>query len=326
MPDTLFLSAPSRLHFGLMNFGGESARQFGGVGVMIDRPGVELRFRPADNFYASGPLEQRIRHFAKRWSEFHLQALPRREVKVVSAPREHTGLGVGTQLGMSVAAGLSALAGLPQQTPLELAASVGRGFRSAVGVYGFLLGGLIAERGKLPGEPVSPLDCHLSLPSEWRAILVCPRDTAGLANEDEVNAFAQLPPVPESVTLALTRIARERLLPAAARGDFVPFAEAVYDYGKLSGECFAALQGGPYNGPRLTAIVARLRSLGVVGVGQSSWGPTIFGFAESEQAASRIANELMSSTEAADCDIVVSGISQRGAKIETRSGSEEAAL
>jgi predicted sugar kinase len=34
--------APSRLHFGLLAFGNEAPRQFGGVGVMIDRPFTEL--------------------------------------------------------------------------------------------------------------------------------------------------------------------------------------------------------------------------------------------------------------------------------------------
>jgi beta-RFAP synthase len=216
---------------------------------------------------------------------------------------------------MSVAAGLSAYVGLPSQAPLELATSVGRGQRSAVGVYGFTLGGLIAERGKLPGELVSPLDGHLDLPVSWRALLVIPRDSAGLASEEESAAFSSLPPVPEAVTQELTRIAREQLLPAAAQGDFERFAVAVYDYGKLSGECFASLQGGPYNGPMLTAIVARLRSLGMVGVGQSSWGPTIFGFARDEAEADAIKKQIACARETEACELIISSISRSGAKI-----------
>ena len=316
MPAAFHVNAPSRLHFGLMNFGGDAGRQFGGVGLMVDQPGMSVRFEPAEAFVARGAFAKRIAEFAQRWQAYQRMGdLPSCAVEVTSAPREHTGLGVGTQLGMSIAAGLSHFIGLPQQTPIELAASVGRGHRSAVGAYGFVLGGLIAERGKLRGEPVSPLDCHLHLPPEWRVVLICPRDFTGLASDDEISAFASLPPVTEDVTSQLTRIAREQMLPAAARADFMAFARAVYDYGRLSGECFAPLQGGPYNGPRLTAIVEILQSLGVIGVGQSSWGPTIFALLPNEDAARQLASRVAAAPAGRECDIIISAIARRGAQI-----------
>ena len=48
---------------------------------------------------------------------------------------------------------------------------------------------------------------------------------------------------------------------------------------------FAPIQGGLYNGSQVEAAVALAREAGLVAVGQSSWGPTVFGFAaNSEQA------------------------------------------
>ena len=38
---------PARLHLGMMSFGVPTMRAFGGVGVMVDRPGVHLRLRRA---------------------------------------------------------------------------------------------------------------------------------------------------------------------------------------------------------------------------------------------------------------------------------------
>ncbi len=35
----------SRLHFGLLGWGPEARRQFGGIGLMIDSPGIELHGR-----------------------------------------------------------------------------------------------------------------------------------------------------------------------------------------------------------------------------------------------------------------------------------------
>ncbi|MEX0710858.1 MAG: hypothetical protein WD278_00825, partial [Pirellulales bacterium] len=42
------VTAPSRLHFGMLAFGQAGARQFAGVGAMIDSPGVRLSIAPGD--------------------------------------------------------------------------------------------------------------------------------------------------------------------------------------------------------------------------------------------------------------------------------------
>src|SRR4051794_19352028 len=48
----LRLQTPSRLHFGLLSWGSESSRQFGGVGLMIDAPGLEIHAEPAGSWRA----------------------------------------------------------------------------------------------------------------------------------------------------------------------------------------------------------------------------------------------------------------------------------
>ena len=48
MSHRLYVRTPSRLHFGLLGWGPEVARQFGGIGLMIDSPGIELIAEPAD--------------------------------------------------------------------------------------------------------------------------------------------------------------------------------------------------------------------------------------------------------------------------------------
>ncbi|MCO6456660.1 MAG: hypothetical protein J5I93_15285, partial [Pirellulaceae bacterium] len=101
------VSAPSRLHFGLLSFGG-SGRQFGGVGAMIRQPGVRLRVTAAAGFESLGPHGDRVRQVARSWAEhYRLAGLPPCVIEVNSAPPLHVGLGVGTQLGLAVAAGLS---------------------------------------------------------------------------------------------------------------------------------------------------------------------------------------------------------------------------
>ena len=68
--DRVQVTAPSRLHFGLMSYGGPG-RQFGGAGVMIDQPSTQLTVRAAHTFSAAGPGGQRASDFAKTWSNNH---------------------------------------------------------------------------------------------------------------------------------------------------------------------------------------------------------------------------------------------------------------
>ena len=130
--------AASRLHFGLLSFGGNSPRQFGGVGAMVEEPRVYLRIAPATSFQAAGTQSKRIERVARLWVAARgLTELPRCRVEPVSLPRAHTGLGAGTQLALSVAAGLDALCRLPSLPVEQLGPALGRGQRSAVGLHGF---------------------------------------------------------------------------------------------------------------------------------------------------------------------------------------------
>jgi beta-RFAP synthase len=262
-----------------------------------------------------------LTEYARRWGQFHRQELPSARLTIEKAIPEHAGLGSGTQLALAVAAALNAFVGLPSQTPQELAISVGRGLRSAVGTYGFVFGGLIVEQGKFPDEPISPLDCRIDLPPDWRFVLVKPRGLVGIAGREEVEAFAALTDVPANVTDELIAETRDRLVPAAATGDFATFAQSLYRFGRLSGECFAAKQGGAYNGPVLAALVQRIREMGQVGVGQSSWGPTIF-VAEPSQAAAEALVKQLHPGNAEELDVVVAAPCNGGAFVEVFGGPE----
>ncbi|AMV26978.1 hypothetical protein VT84_21430 [Gemmata sp. SH-PL17] len=272
--------APSRLHFGLFRVpvAGESeagSRAFGGAGLMIEQPGVVVTVRPADSWQFEGPLASRAQVFAMRF----MLALPEErrrpfQVLVERCPAEHTGLGVGTQLGLAIAKALAvATGGGDELLSTDLAARIGRGERSAIGVHGFDQGGLLIDRGKLPGEGVSPLFGQLPLPSEWRVVLFTPAGAGHWHGASERQAFATaVPGDPE----ALRRLAETVLWPAAQREDIDAFGEAVHEFNRKAGEPFSAAQGGEYASPDIAALIEDVRATGVRGVGQSSWGPTVF--------------------------------------------------
>jgi beta-RFAP synthase len=292
-------------------------RQFGGVGLMVAEPGIGLSVRPAPQLEAVGPLAERALDFVRRAAAaLQLPGLPQCRIQIESAPREHIGLGTGTQLGMAVATAIHILAGRPLGLPGELAGTVGRGQRSAIGAHGFAVGGLLVEAGKRRPEDVSPLVARLELPDAWRVLLLLPRATSGLHGEAERQAFARLPPVPRETTAALCTEALLHLLPAAAGADFKAFSASLYRFGQIAGNCFSTQQEGIFFDRRTAQLAKRLRELGVAGIGQSSWGPLLFAILPNERAGQEIGAAVRNEADAADYECVLSACQNAGAAVE----------
>ena len=315
MSIAVHVRTPCRLHFGMLSFGHHDRPQFGGVGAMIEPPSIEVHVSPAAIFEVQGLLADRARRFAElAMTSWQLTGLPLCRIEV-RTPTDHTGLGVGTQLGLAVAAGLRRFLELPELAIELLAASVGRGKRSAVGMYGFQQGGLIVDSGKHPDDEVGKLAERVNVPAAWRFVLVRPKNTQGLAGEHEAAAFAGLPPVSVAVTQALWQITNDELLPALRQGDCASFGDAVYRYGRLAGECFAAAQGGPFASPKIAELVESIRSFGIRGVGQSSWGPTVFAVTANEAAAQELATWLVQHAASNECEVTIARPNNSGAAI-----------
>jgi beta-RFAP synthase len=321
----------SRLHFGLFapppgdgpaapwpNSLGEAvlpARHFGGVGLMVQAPGLELAAAPAANWSAEGPLAERALAFAHQFARSLPVAFPHRLVVVRCAP-EHAGLGTGTQLGLAVARALAEGHGL-DLSAAELAQRVGRGRRSALGVHGFAQGGFLVEAGKRAGEAVAPLAARRDFPEAWRVVLVLPPWGQGLHGPAEGRALEGLHERawPLAQTDALCRLALLGMLPALAEGDLRGFGEALYDFNRRVGEAFRPVQGGTYTHPRAAEVVAFVRQQGVAGVGQSSWGPALFAVVGDAERAADLRRRLCERFGLADTEVLLTEACNRGAEI-----------
>jgi beta-RFAP synthase len=280
--------APSRLHFGLFHVppsreAHPDQRSFGGLGLMIDKPAVVVTVKRAETWQFEGFLASRAQLFAMRCQQAYGPAPSSAfQVLVEQCPAEHTGLGVGTQLGLAVAKGLDVGLGRLNTTSTELAPRVGRGERSAIGVHGFDLGGVIVELGKLPGEQVSPLFAQVGLPQGWRVVLFMPPVPDSWHGTRERMAFSEAMP---GNPRALRELAETAILPSARSGDLRAFGESVHEFNRRAGEPFTAVQGGAYASPVIAELIADLRRLGIHGVGQSSWGPTVFAIVDDSDTA-----------------------------------------
>src|SRR5262245_40334970 len=96
----LLVRTPSRLHFGLLRWGPGLRRPFGGLGLMIHSPGIAVSAEPGDTWSVEGPLAMRVERLVARLREGLLEAnIPVQPalIRILDAPAEHVGLGVGTQ-------------------------------------------------------------------------------------------------------------------------------------------------------------------------------------------------------------------------------------
>ncbi len=312
------ITTPSRLHFGMFSFGHSQVRQFGGMGLMIGKPRTRLVATTASSFKAHGPQAERVERFVKQLlSGGLLPAMPGCEIEVAAAPPGHAGLGSGTQLALATAAALDQLVGLSTSCPRRWAAALGRGVRSAVGTYGFERGGLIVEAGKFAGDEISPLITRVALPRAWRFLLIWPSAGQGLSGQAERSAFESLPSVSPEVTDQLCHEALLNLIPAARDGRFDELSESLFRFGHTAGMCFAHAQGGPFSSPLLERRVEAMRSMGVRGVGQSSWGPTLFALLADENAARALADQLRKHPDFGGSQFVITPIDNQGVRVGT---------
>ena len=199
----------------------------------------------------------------------------------------HAGLGSGTQIALAVAAALRALHGLPLDVGGD-ASSLARGQRSGIGIASFDGGGVIIDAGSSGNGGVPPVVARLPFPDEWRVILILDQGSPGCMARTRSTRFARCRPSPRAAAGEICRQVLMGVMPALIERDLAAFGAAVTAIQTLVGGHFAPAQGGLFTSKRVEALARRLVEAGAAGLGQSSWGPTGFVFAPSEEAATRM--------------------------------------
>ncbi|UIJ72276.1 beta-ribofuranosylaminobenzene 5'-phosphate synthase family protein [Aurantimonas sp. HBX-1] len=313
--DVVSVSAPARLHLGFLDPGGRSGRRFGGIGLALAEPATRLSIRRASEDRADGPESARaLAHLAAMRG--HLGLGDRRyELTFHETIPPHAGLGSGTQLALAVATGLRAIEGLAPD-PAGDAARLGRGNRSGLGAAFVSAGGVAVDGGKGPTDAPPPIIARLPFPEAWRVLLVLDPRTEGFHGEDELKAFASLPPFAEIDTALICRLVLLEALPALAEEDIAGFGAAIATIQQMVGSHFAPAQGGIFTSPAVSRICGMLAAAGAHGIGQSSWGPTGFAFAPSPEEADRLARAVSGAVADAGLTLRVVAGRNAGSRIE----------
>jgi beta-RFAP synthase len=303
---------------------GLGARRFGGCGVAVESPRivVGVASRADEKVVAQGPQSDRAATFAARARE----AFGYRggvEVDVREAIPAHAGLGSGTKLGLAIARGVAELAESPA-SPEDLAQASGRGARSSIGCWTFAAPGLVVEAGVRDRDSISPLVVRHPMPARWRCVLALPLGVEGLSGNAEERFFSLLHEDGTAIEPRVSRLVLTALLPGLVTQSIDEFGAALAEIQREIGSMFAARQGGVFH-PRAAPVVDALLALGVGAVGQSSWGPTVYGIVDGPERAADVADRLRGAV-GADTDVRVVDFDRSGATVAhaSRSGANAA--
>ena len=292
--DTVFVEAAARLHFGVLDLRGSLGRWFGGVGAAAPGPSLLVSASPGPVLQVQGESADRAAAFARCFLTHHA-IKGGAHIHVHRALPAHAGLGSGTQLALAVARALADLHGVAAE-PEALAGATGRADRSAIGTWTFAAGGLVVEGGRRRGEPgqaarVAPLIARVPFPPAWRCVVAVPRGSPAISGHAEDAAFDALPAPPEHEVERQSHVVLMSLLPALRDGDLATFGTALNEIQSTTGRWFASVQGGTF-APGAEALVRRMAESGAAGVGQSSWGPAVYGIVDGGEAAAALADRI----------------------------------
>ncbi|MFP8952533.1 beta-ribofuranosylaminobenzene 5'-phosphate synthase family protein [Natrialbaceae archaeon A-arb3/5] len=323
MPKTT-VSAGARLHVGFQNLSLARKRLYGGIGIGIDEPRVSITATPADRIDAAGPL---VREYATR----AVEALDVDGVSIECNERlpRHVGLGSGTQLALSVLAATARAHG-DEHRIRERAPAMGRGGRSGVGVATFERGGFVVDAGhptaRFTTDPpaegdwtVPPVVARHDLPREWRFLVVVPDADPGRSGDNEDASMRSVveradPAVADEIAGVVTR----KLLPAAAEGRLEAFGEAIAEIGRKNGSWYADAQGGVFRPPAGELVEALADCPVLSGVGQSSWGPVVYGVTDRDHAdEAKAAAEDALASRGLGGEVILARAAVAGATVET---------
>ena len=317
------VQAGARLHLGFLDLNGGCGRRFGSIGVSLEQPRctAEAALDPGRATETAEPARSILTRLGP-----HLGDAPV-TVRLAEAIPSHAGFGSGTQHALAIAVAATRAAGRPAPVR-DLARWLGRGERSGIGIAAFERGGLVIDAGHSIDDPgagarratdgpePAPVVFQQPLPDAWRFVLATPRATAGLSGLTERRAFRDLPPMDEERVGRICRLTLMQVAPAVLTADIRAFGAAITEIQELVGDYFAPSQGGRFASRTGCEVTDLARARGAHGVGQSSWGPTVFALAESDAQARALANEIRTALGSDLARIDVSGARNRGASCQ----------
>ncbi len=304
------LRIPYRLHLGFYRYR-DSPYLFGSTGVAVEEPYLVMKVsRIEGRYFIKTPTTESEEIISEV-----LRTLDVRDgisVEISGFLKHHVGLGSRTKLVMGLLKSLKILDYVEGKTPIDnLARRLGVGRVSGIGVYTFLHGGFVADTGVYQDNGVIKYpELLLRLrPPRWSILIVVPESVRGFREEEEESALSNVEPHKNQAELytLLTY-----LITSVKLSDFQLFSKALSKIQLFAGQYFSRYQGGIYSSEESTLVAETLSKNGVTALGQSSWGPTIYGFVENQRRAERVIKALNELRNSLKLNFWVTKVSGKG--------------
>ncbi len=291
----LKITTPSRLHITLIDMNASKGRVDGGIGLTLDKPVISISAEKSDFIEIQGNSEhiERMRNSA-------IMLLPEGAGINITIEKDypsHIGLGSGTQAALAAGEAVNRLYDLGLNV-YEIAAKIGRGGTSGIGVAAFENGGFILDGGHkfsekkafLPSAasklPPPPVLLRKDFP-DWDIVIAIPEEK-GASLKKEINIFQEVCPVPLREVEELSHTILMQLLPALVEEDIVTFGNSINTIQELGFKKYEVeLQ------PRSNELMHALREAGAYGAGMSSFGPTVYAFGEDPKNLKKTAEDFL---------------------------------
>lgn len=307
------LKVPYRLHLGFYRYN-DPPYLFGSTGVVVREPYFII-----DVERTSGPVV--VDAPTEESREAILSALSRLgvgeglKVSVGGLVKHHVGLGSRTKLVTSLLKALTVVGRLDRRTRIDaLARELGVGRVSGVGIHTFLKGGFVVDTGILKnGNTLKYPELLLRLrPPTWSVVIAIPEGVVGMREKEEEPILRNVEPHKSQKELYELLIS---ITTAVRLDNFKLFSKALSRIQLLAGQYFSRYQGGIYSSEESALIAEALVKSGVEAVGQSSWGPTVYGFVESRKRVEKAAAALDSLRDSLKLRYWVTRVTGRGHEI-----------
>ncbi|MCE4606144.1 MAG: hypothetical protein F7B59_02280 [Desulfurococcales archaeon] len=301
------IRAFARIHLGFYTYPPHPT-PWRGAGIYLSSPHITVCITDGDSYFPSCMGDEQIDRITQLVGGEY-------GVEVHGCIPPHRGLGSSTQLYMATAKALSLHKGVKFEWRKE-AVRLGRHRTSRVGALLFNYGGLVVDGSRKHGNTmeIKPL-YRVSLPRNWRIILVDSGGPPGPKEEWEENTWDNLPCTSGEFNAQGGRIIT-LIKHAADVGDPDLFLEAILKLDMLTGEYFSMIWADA-NSSQSIELIDNVREAGI-NLMQSSWGPTLYTITGSREAAIRavkVIREALATNGLDDAKVSVVQPRNRGSTI-----------
>jgi beta-ribofuranosylaminobenzene 5'-phosphate synthase len=292
------LSVPAHLHAGNPDLTGDLGRIYGTLGFTIDYPRTLVTVRQSKGIEVKGEDWENAKRYARTFLEKY-DINGGAEIIVEKTIPKHLGMGSQTALSLGIGTALSKIYGIDDVSVEEMALMLGRGTVTALGTYGFKLGGLILDGGfktDMKGKMIPPLIFRKDIPENWFFVVCIPKAPIPKIlkiKENENEVLDNLKLMEKEVSAELSRLVLMQILPSFIEGDLVTFGKALTKFNSRLGGFWSDFQeDAVYCDPIVEGGIKLMLKKGAPCACQTCWGPTFYTIVKGEKTAKMLHNEM----------------------------------